>query len=53
MREREERKSRKEREKMRDFRARSSHFSLSFPAIKPAVLGGASGRVHPHDKGFA
>ena len=48
MREREERKPRKEREKIRDFRVRSPHFSLSFPAIS----GGARGRVHPHDKGF-
>ena len=52
-REREESKPRKEREKWRDFRVRSPHFSLSFPMIEPMVSGGARGRVHPHDKGFA
>ena len=35
------------------FRVRSPHLSLSFSAIGPAVSGGARGRVHPHDKGFA
>ena len=38
---------------MRDFRVRNSHFSLDLPAIGPAVLSGAGGRVHHHDKGFA
>ena len=32
---------------------RSSHFSLDFPAIGPAISHGERGRVHPHDKGFA
>ena len=50
---REERKPRKEREKRRDFRVRSPYFSLSFPAIGLTVSGGARGRVHLHDKGFA
>ena len=53
MREGEESKPRKGREKRRDFRVRSPHFSLSFPAIGPTVSGGARGRVHPHGKGFA
>ena len=35
------------------FRERESTLSLNFPAIGPAVSGGARGRVHPHDKGFA
>ena len=43
---------RKEREKMRDFRVRISHFSLDLPTIGLAVSGGAGGRVHPHDIGF-
>ena len=50
---REESKPRKEREKRRDFRVRSSYFSLDLSAIGPAVPGGARGRVHPHGKGFA
>ena len=37
---------------MRDFRVRSSHFSLDFSEIEPAILSGARGRVHPHNKGF-
>ena len=50
---REESKPRKEKEKRRDFRVRSSHFSLDLPAIGLTVSSGAGGRVHPHDKGFA
>ena len=37
-------------EKMRDFRVRSSHFSLDFPAIGPAVSGEAREKVLPRDK---
>ena len=53
MRGREESRPRKERENRGDFRVRSSHFSLDFPEIGPTVSGGARGRGHPHDKGFA
>ena len=35
------------------FRERDSTFSLNFPTIGSAVSGGARGRVHPLDKGFA
>ena len=35
------------------FRERDSTFSLNFPTIGPTVSGGARGRVHPLDKGFA
>ena len=49
----ERKREKKKREKRRDFRVRSSYFSLDFQAIGPAISGGARGRVHPHDKGFA
>ena len=49
---REESKPRKEREIMRDFRVRRSHFSFDLLAIGPTVSGGEGGKVHPHDKGF-
>ena len=39
--------------KRESFRERNSTFSLNFPTIGPAVSGGARGRVHPLDKGFA
>ena len=32
---------------------RDSTFSLSFSVIGPTVSGGARGRVHPRDRGFA
>ena len=38
------------REKRRYFRERSSHFSLDFPAIGPAISGEARGKVLPRDK---
>ena len=38
--------------KRESFRERDSTFSLNFPTIRPAVSGGARGRVHPHGKGF-
>ena len=38
------------REKMRDFRVRSFHFSLYFPAIRPAISDEARGKVLPRDK---
>ena len=47
-------KSKKERgRKIESFRKRDSTFSLNFPIIGSAVLGGARGRVQPHGKGFA
>ena len=39
--------------KKESFRERDSTFSLNFPTIGPTVSGGARGRVHPLDKGFA
>ena len=39
--------------KRESFRERDSTFSLNFPTIKPAVSGGARGRVQPHGKGFS
>ena len=39
--------------KRESFRERDSTFSLNFPTIGPTVSGGARGRVHPLDKGFA
>ena len=39
--------------KRESFRERDSTFSLNFPTIGPKVSGGARGRVHPLDKGFA
>ena len=39
--------------KKESFRERDSTFSLNFHAIGPTVSGGARGRVHPLDKGFA
>ena len=44
---------RKRKKRRESFRKRDSTFSLNFPTIRPAVSGGAGGRVHPHDKGFA
>ena len=42
------------RERERDlFRERSSHFSLSFPTIKPVFGSEARGRVDPHSESFA
>ena len=32
---------------------RSSHFSLSFPAIRPTVPGKIRGKVDPHCKSYA
>ena len=47
-----ERKTKQERErKERDFRERSSTFSLEFPAIGPSVSDEARRKVAPHDKG--
>ena len=52
-----ERRGRKEHKKnegkKESFRERDTTFSLNFPAIGQAVLGGARGRVHPQCKGFA
>ena len=45
-------KEKKEKEKG-ELRERSSTFSLDFPAIRPAVSGGAIGKVHIRDKIFA
>ena len=39
--------------KRESFRERDSTFSLNFPTIGPTVSGGARGKVHPLDKGFA
>ena len=39
--------------KRESFRERDSTFSLNFPTIGPTVSGGARGRIHPLDKGFA
>ena len=38
--------------KERDFRERSSTFSLEFPAIGPSVSGEARRKVAPHGKGY-
>ena len=38
------------RENKRDFRVRSSHFSLDFLAIGPAISGEARGKVLARDK---
>ena len=47
------RKTKRERErKERDFRERSSTFSLEFPAIEPSVAGEARRKVAPHGKGY-
>ena len=42
----------RKRESFRE-RERDSTFSLNFPTIGPTVSGGARGRVHPLNKGFA
>ena len=48
-----ERKTKRERErKERDFRERSSTFSLEFQAIGPSVSGEARSKVSPHGKGY-
>ena len=39
--------------KRESFRERDSTFSLNFLTIGLTVSGGARGRVHPLDKGFA
>ena len=46
-------KKKRGRKKRESFRERDSTFSLNFPTIGPKVSGGARGRVHPLDKGFA
>ena len=49
-----ERKTKRERErKERDFRERSSTFSLEFSAIGPSVSSEARSKVAPHGKGYA
>ena len=48
-----ESKPRKEGEKRRAFRERSSHFSLDFPAIGPSNPGKTRGKVDPHCKSYA
>ena len=46
-------KTKRERErKERDFRERSSTFSLELPAIGPSVFGEARSKVSPHGKGY-
>ena len=48
-----ERKTKRERErKERDFRERSSTFSLEFPAIGQSIFGEARRKVAPHGKGY-
>ena len=48
-----ERKTKRERErKERDFRERSSTFSLEFPTIGQLVSGEARIKVAPHGKGY-
>ena len=48
-----ETKTKRERErKVRDFRKRSSTFSLEFPAIGPSVSGEARSKVAPHGKDY-
>ena len=47
------RRGKKRGRKRESFRERDSTFSLNFPTIGPTVSGGARGRVHPLDKGFA
>ena len=48
-----ERKTKREREKKeRDFRERSSTFSLEFPTIGLSVSGEARSKVSPHGKGY-
>ena len=37
---------------MRDFRVRSSHFSLGFPVIGPLNSSGTRGKVDPHCKSY-
>ena len=49
---REESKPRKEGEKRRAFRERSSHFSLDFSAIGPSNSGEKRGKVDPHCKKY-
>ena len=39
--------TKRERERNKAFRVRSSHFSLDLPMIEPAVAGGVRGRVYP------
>ena len=36
----------------REFRVRSSHFSLDFPAIEPTASGETRGKVDPNGKGY-
>ena len=38
---------------MRDFRVRSSHFSLGFLVISPSNSGETRGKVDPHSKSYA
>ena len=48
-----ERNTKRERErKERNFRMRSSTFSLEFPAIGPSVSGEARSKVAPHGKSY-
>ena len=48
-----ESKPRKEGEKRRAFRERSSHLSLDFPMIGPSNSGETRGKVDPHCKSYA
>ena len=41
-----------EQEEEESFRERSSHFSLDFPTIKPAISDGARGKELPRDKSY-
>ena len=52
-RKREKEQTEKEGEKRRDFKVRSSHFSLDFPVIGPSNSGETRGRVDPHCKSYA
>ena len=51
--EREKDQTRKRERKERDFRERSSTFSLGSPAIRPSISGEVRSKVAPHGKGYA
>ena len=47
-----EKRGNRKKEGEREFRVRSSHFSLDFSAIKRVASGETRGKVDPHGKGY-